>query len=306
MTPESEKPRMRNPRLSTVKMAQDTTLSKRIRDGYAPAEACPPLSDHWGGAPLSQTPWLGSFAEAIATTPDAAEAWTKLELKMRKDDLCFLVELLYLYVFLDTTLMERNRESYRVLGAALDKIVPAYDELIERVSALTKSNEAKTVLVYQGIADDLRALSAARNRAEEARKQADVRGSKKARSRDWYLHLMVSEMERAMGAQEIEFLCRLIDIAREANDDKLDKDDEPEFLDAETLKKRVQRYRKRYGYRKPLRPVPFPLDVSKEELAEINAQALIDAQEYYDSEEFRNSGQSSEPPHSPSDDDIPF
>jgi hypothetical protein len=260
------------------------------------------LSVHWGGYPLSGSPWLTKFAKGVAEDSTTAEAWRMLEQKMRKDDLCFLIELLYLYTVRQDTHVEESRESHRALKTALDSIIPAYDDLIDRLSTLSQSSKTRVALTYRSFSDDLSVLIAARKHAEAIRNEATVWGSNKTSARDWYLHLMVAEMERATGRQEIPILVDLIDSACAGNGEKTG------LLDAETLKKRVQRHRKRHGLRKALRPAPYPLDLSTEERMEIEAQALVDAQEYYNSEEFRNSGQSYETPPSPppSDEDIPF
>jgi hypothetical protein len=242
------------------------------------------------------------FAESVADDPAAAEAWRTLEQRMRKDDLCWLIDLLYLYTVSEDTYMEKSCERHQALKVALDSIVPGYDALIEMLSELIKSDNARQARIHNSFDEDLRFLAAGRKHAEEMRKEAIVRGSRKARRRDWYLHLMVREMECRTGKQELPALIELINSACAANH----KD--PETYSATTLEKRVRRYRKRYGLRQALQPAPYPLDLSTEERMEIQAQALVDAQEYYDSEDFRNSGQSCEtqPPPPPSDDDIPF
>ena len=292
---------MRSPRQKTFKGGDDEALSSRICEGYQPSEGCPPLSDHWGGGSLSGSPWLTKFAESVAENPAAAEAWRTLEQRMRKDDLCWLIDLLYLYTVNEDTYMEKSCERHQVLKVALDSIVPGYDALIEMLSELIKSDNARQARIHNSFDEDLRFLAAGRKHAEEMREEAIVRGSKKARTRDWYLHLMVREMECATGTQQLPVLIDLINCACTANDEESDTFSE------DTLEKRVRRYRKRYGLRQALRPVPYPLSLSKEELMEIEAQALVDAQEYYDSEDYRNSGQSCETPRPPpSDDDIPF
>jgi len=288
---------MRSPRPKTVKRQADEGLSRRICEGYKPAEGCPPLSSHWDGAPLSGNPWLQRFAESVAKHPHTAEAWRMLEEKLRNDDLGFLIELLYLFTVRKDTYVDWSRDSYRVLKVALDSIVPTYDDLIEQFSALIESSDAKRALLYHGFYEDLRSLDACRKHAEEVRNESAFRGSNRTNTRDWYLHLMVVEMERATRTHQISALLDLLNAAWAANDEKTG------LLDEETLRKRVQRFRKRRGLDKVPPPLPSHLLDAQPPTDPLH---YFDAQEYADIQEQSKTQEQYDPQTHGEDDDIPF
>lgn len=273
---------MGNARFKTVKRVADKTLSSRIVDGYKPAEGCPPLSTHWGGAPLSEGPWLKQFADSVATHPQTAEAWRRLEKKLRNDDLCFLIELLYLFTFRKDTSVDKSHDSYRVLKVALDSIVPAYDDLIEQFSAMIESSDAKQTPFYGSFDEDLRSLAACRKHAEKVRNEAAFYGTNKTNPRDWYLHLMVVTMEAETRKHQIPTLLDLLNAAWAANGERTG------LLDEGTLRKRVQRYRKRRGLDKSPPPLPSRLFDDKgpvDPALYLDAQELLDLQKEYEAQE---------------------
>jgi hypothetical protein len=102
-----------------------------------------------------------------------------------------------------------------------------------------QSREVKPALTYVSLAEELRSIVAAKKHAEQIREYTVSWGSKKTNPRDWYLFLMASEMESKTGNRGIPALMKFIDAARQAHGDM------DEFLDEESLKKRIQRYRRR-------------------------------------------------------------
>ena len=216
-------------------------VSSWIIDTYMSSYGDPSLSDHRGVASLSENPWLKKFAEYVGTKQMTAAVWVGLELKpkMGKDDLCELIDLLYIYTASKGTLVDAEHESHRVLKSALDLIIPAYDDLIEKLSALIKSSAAAYALTHERFNRELRYLTTHRKHAEEVRKDAAVCGSNKINWRDWYLNLMVLDMERVTGRQQISGLVDLIDAACAAHNERTG------LLSEETLKKRIQRTRQR-------------------------------------------------------------
>jgi hypothetical protein len=117
-------------------------------------------------------------------------------------------------------LVDAEHESHRVLKSALDLIIPAYDDLIEKLSALIKSSAAAYALTHERFNRELRYLTTHRKHAEEVRKDAAVCGSNKINWRDWYLNLMVLDMERVTGRQQISGLVDLIDAACAAHNER--------------------------------------------------------------------------------------
>jgi hypothetical protein len=192
-------------------------------------------------ASLSENPWLKKFAEYVGTKQMTAAVWVGLELKpkMGKDDLCELIDLLYIYTASKGTLVDAEHESHRVLKSALDSIIPAYDDLIEKLSSLINSRAAAYALTHERFNRELRYLTTHRKHAEEVRKDAAVCGSNKTNWRDRYLNLMVLDMERVTGRPQISGLVDLIDAACAAHNKGTG------LISEETLKKRVQRARQR-------------------------------------------------------------
>lgn len=273
---------MRSARQKTFKSQDDKTLSSRIVDGYKPAEACPQLSSHWGGAPLSGSAWLKKFAGCVSADSATAESWWRLEKRLRNDDLCFLIELLYLFTIRKDTSVDKSHDSYRVLKVALDSIVPAYDDLIDKFSTLVESSDAKQTIFVGTFDEDIRSLAACRKHADKAREEAAFIGSNKTNPRDWYLHLMVVTMEAETRKHQIPSLLDLLNAAWAANGEKTG------LLDAETLRKRVQRYRKRRGLDKAPRPLPSRLYDDKgpvDPALYLDAQELLDLQKEYEAQE---------------------
>ena len=264
---------MSGARPKAVKSVADKALSNRIVDGYKPADGCPPLSTHWGGSPLSGSAWLTKFAERVAADSATAEAWGRLEKKLRNDDLCFLIELLYLFTVRKDTSVDKSHDSYRVLKVALDSIVPAYDDLIGKFSALIKSSDAKQTHSYGSFDEDIRSLAACRKHAEKVRNEAAFHGTNKSNPRDWYLHLMVVTMEAETRKHQIPTLLDLLIAAWGANGEKTG------LLDEGTLRKRVQRYRKRRGLDKAPPPLPSRLYDDK---GPVDPALYLDAQEFLD------------------------
>lgn len=290
---------MRSPRQKTFRRLDDRSLASRICEGYQPTDGCPPLSTHWGGPPLSGSPWLTKFAELVATNSATAEAWRMLEKELRKDDLCVLIELLYLCTVTGYTYVEKSSNSHRVLKAALDSIIPVYDDLIEKLSELVRSSDAKDALTYESFDDDLRLLAAGRTHSEKVRRKAAFYATKKTNSRDWYLHMMVVEMERGTRTHQIPTLIDLLDIAWKANGV------EAVLLDEGTLRRRVLRIRKRSGLDKAP-PLPSHLFDRKEEGDPADPDELRDLQEYYDSQESTDSHGLADSESPSEDEGIPF
>jgi hypothetical protein len=217
----------------------DNTLSSRICDVYHPTEG-PPLSGPWEGSPLSEDPWLKKFADCVAGEPLAAEAWRMLEQKTRKDDLCSLVELLYLFTVREVTAADKVRECYRVLNLLLEWIIPAYDDLIDKVSDLMKFSIA-IGLGYENLAEALRRLIAGRAHADKVREHAVTWGSRKAEIRHCYLVFMASQMKGATGKPQISALRSLIEAAYAAHGEKTAVPEES------SLGRNILRFRERHG-----------------------------------------------------------
>lgn len=293
---------MRSPRQKPFKCQEDKTLLSRIFDGYRPAEACPPLSTHWGGAPLLGSAWLKKFAGCVSADSATAESWRRLEKRLRNDDLCFLIELLYLFTIRKDTSVDKSHDSYRVLKVALDSIVPAYDNLIDKFSALVESSDAKQTCFVGSFDEDIRSLAACRKHADKAREEAAFIGSNKTNPRDWYLHLMVVTMDAETRKHQIPSLLDLLNAAWAANGEKTG------LLDAETLRKRVQRYRKRRGLDKAPPPRPSRLFDDRgpvDPALYLDAQELLDLQKEYEAQE-QYARELYEAQSAVEDKDIPF
>ena len=231
---------MRRARSHVGIQQDDKTLSSRISDVYQPAEGCPPLSGPWEGSPLSEDPWLKKFADCVAREPLAAEAWRMLEQKIRKDDLCSLIELLYLFTVPKHTVADKCRESYGVLNLSLEWIIPAYDELIDKLSDLMKSSVA-VWLDYENLAEVLRRLNAGRALAVKVREDAVACVLGKGKIRYCYLLFMASQMKGATGTRQMSALRSLIEVAYAAHGEKKALPEE------NSLGRNILRFREKYG-----------------------------------------------------------
>lgn len=168
-------------------------LAAQILNGYRPTkDGCPPFSSHWGGYPLSGRPWLDEFASLIAKESRTAKAWLSLEGRLNTS---LLIELLYLFTLRENTSLDEHREDHRILKKKLESIIPAYDNVIHRLSQLIESPGVASAMGYASLTEDHRQLVAARERAEQARQHAASFGSNKTNTRDWYLFLMACEMK---------------------------------------------------------------------------------------------------------------
>lgn len=214
---------------------------------------------------------------------------------MCKHEQCFLIELLYLYTVRKDTQVEHSRESHRALKAALDSIVPAYDDLIDRLSNLIESSEAKNSPARVHFSDDLRCLISSRAHTEKIRRKAAASGSKKTDPREWYLYMMAGLVEGATRGEQIPALVDLIDAASAAHGQ------ETGSLNNEMLEKRIRRCRVRFAwaggrtYRLP--PV---------ERRRVDPLEYLDPQEYLDIQKsLEAQSQFDAQPHI-EDEDIPF
>ena len=231
---------MRRARSHAGILQDDKTLSSRICGVYQPAEGCPPLSGPWEGSPLSEDPWLKKFADCVAADELAPEAWRMLEQKMRKDDLRSLIELLYLFTVRKETGADMTREIQRVVNVSLESIIPAYDDLIDKLSDLMKSSVA-VWFGYEYLTEAHRHLIEGRARADKVREVAAVYGSRKAKIRHCYLVFMASQVKGATGKQQMPAIRSLIKAARAAHGEKTALPDE------NSLGRNILRFRERYG-----------------------------------------------------------
>jgi hypothetical protein len=231
---------MRRARSHVGILQDDKTLSSRICELYQPAEGCPPLSGSWEGSRLSEGPWLKKFADRVAGEPMAAQAWRMLEKKIRTDHLASLIELLYLFTVRKDTAADKSREGYRVLNLSLESIIPAYDDLIDKLSDLMKSGVALW-LGYEDLAEELRRLSEGRARVEKLRADTFAWGCRGGNIRDLYLVFMASQMKGATGKQQMSALRPLIEAAYAAHGE------ETEVPEESSLGRNILRFRERYG-----------------------------------------------------------
>ena len=233
---------MRRARSHVGILQDDKTLSSRICDVYQSADGCPPLSGPWEGSPLSEDPWLKKFAACVARELLAAEAWRMLEQKIRKDDLRSLIELLYLFTVRKDTGADKTRKINGVLKVSLEWIIPAYDDLIDKLSDLMKLSVA-VWLDYENLAELRRRLIAGRARADKVREDAAVYGSPKAKIRDFYLAFMAAQMKGATGTRQMSALRSLIMAAYAAHGEKTALPQE------NSLGRNILRFRERCGIR---------------------------------------------------------
>jgi hypothetical protein len=213
-----------------------STLSNAIRDGYRPVEEC---------ESLSESPWLKQFADGVAESKTTTEAWRTLE---GRCNMSYVTELLYLYTADHITLPELNRDRHRFLVGKLETIVLACDDLIHALEDFAKSPEAARTLLPLDFAADRNCILAARTHADMAHKYAKAEGSRKTDPKEWFLHSLACVMESATGTRSLETLSDLITVANQAQGNKEDSVVE----DANSLNRRIQRFRKRTRTLPPL------------------------------------------------------
>jgi hypothetical protein len=231
---------MRRARSHAGMLQDDKTLSTRICGIYQPAQGCPPPSGPWEGSPLSEDPWLKKFADCVAGEPlVAARAWRMLEQKMRKEDLCSVLELLYLFTVRKETGALLIHETQRDLNVSLEAIIPAYDDLISKLSDLMNSSVALW-FGYEYLAEAHRQLIEGRASADKAREVAAVWGSR-AEIRYCYLLFMASQIKAATGERQMWALRSLIEAAYAAHGEK------PAIPEENSLGRNILRFRERYG-----------------------------------------------------------
>lgn len=234
----------RSPRHNFIsRKTNRANLADKIVRNYRPSDGCPPLQKHWGGFPLTGSPWLKSFADAVAHRPSCAGTWDALSAKC---DTSWLIDLLYVFTIRAEVDTEKHQESSKLYKKKLDELVPMYDKLLAGLDGLLNSSEISSELKYdrQKFAEQVRFFKAAKRHLENVIRRV-LKFTSKGNARDWYLHLISATIEQATGSKRVNDLTNLIEAARSAHGEK-----KPLFTD-EVVKQRIQRYRKRMGIAVP-------------------------------------------------------
>jgi len=142
------------------------------------------------------------------------------------------------------------REIQRVLNVSLESIIPAYDDLIDKLSDLMKSSVA-VWFGYEYLDEAHRNLIEGRARADKVREIVAVYGSRKADFRTCYLAFMASQVKGATGKQQMPAIRSLIKAARAAHGEKPALPDQNslgrKLPEANSLGRNILRFRERYG-----------------------------------------------------------
>ena len=232
---------------------------KRLRaediiDRYLPTDGCPPLVAHGGGGAEYRAKWLRRFAETVAGDTKNAAVWEQLA---ERCDTSYLIDLLYLFTYRGKVLVDKHTSAHNLLRDRLKKLVRLYEKLNGELRRLMHDQQLSNALIYVGfsLVEQSKLLGQALQVAKET---ASNWGSYKTNPRDWYLHLLATHIREATGSAEVPAIIVLIEASRIAHGERREV-----FTDEGTVRKRLQRYRKRL--RKPLTPRSAPSRISNED-----------------------------------------
>lgn len=225
-----------------------------IIDRYLPTDGCPPLVAHGGGGAEYRAKWLRRFAETVAGDTKNAAVWEQLA---ERCDTSYLIDLLYLFTYRGKVLVDKSTSAHHLLNDRLKKLVRLYEKLNGELRRLMHDQQLSSALGFCGVSlvEQSKLLGQALHVAKET---ASNWGSYRTNPRDWYLSLIADHIRKATGSDNVPAIMALTEASRVAHGERREV-----FTDEGTVRKRLQRYRKRL--RKLLTPRSAPSRISNED-----------------------------------------